>query len=381
MPDFAEGFGRGTRFFANPAGKAHAGQRAVGFCADIEQFGIELHDVRFLRELVALLELHLDFGGHFGAAELADVLHVAAVVGGLQADEVELGLAQEAIDIEVGGQTRKVAVKAARNGMLYAWDRATGKLAQEPFMHTYQDIMKGVDMATGLPMYNIDKIMFTNLEDRRRYTQVDPMGANKPADYTGTEAVFCPGTAARNWENDAYSPQTKLLYTATDNSCGALRMVTGEYRPGDTTLAYRLRVTLAGAPNLGMDGKATPALGSLKAFDVGARTTKWTRDWTGDANRNPVLATASGLLFQGGTDKGVMRAINAANGEVAWEFRAGARFHQSPITYLGPDKKQYVAIIASSAAANTAVAANAAPDNANRYRRSGSTLYVFKLPG
>jgi hypothetical protein len=87
-------------FFTDQAGKAHAGQRTVGFGADIEQFGIELHDVRFLRELVALLELHLDFGGHFGAAELADVLHVAAIVGGLQADEVELGLAQEAVDIE-----------------------------------------------------------------------------------------------------------------------------------------------------------------------------------------------------------------------------------------------------------------------------------------
>ena len=31
--------------------------------------------------------------------------------------------------------------------------------------------------------------------------------------------------------------------------------------------------------------------------------------------------------------------------------------------------------------AGTAVAQNAAPDNANRYRRSGTTLYVFKLPG
>ena len=135
-------------------------------------------------------------------------------------------------------------------------------------------------------------------------------------------------------------------------------MVTGEYRPGDTTLAYRLRVTLAGAPNLGMDGKPTQAQGSLKAFDVAGRKIAWTRDWMSDANRNPVLATAGGVLFQGGTDKGVMRGINAANGEVVWEFRTGSRFHQSPITYLGPDKKQYVAIIASSAAANTAVAAN-----------------------
>jgi len=35
----------------------------------------------------------------------------------------------------------------------------------------------------------------------------------------------------------------------------------------------------------------------------------------------------------------------------------------------------------SQAASNTAVAANAAADDANRYRRSGTTLYVFKLPG
>ncbi|MGV8840948.1 MAG: PQQ-dependent dehydrogenase, methanol/ethanol family, partial [Bauldia sp.] len=63
-----------------------------------------------------------------------------------------------------------------------------------------------------------------------------------------------------------------------------------------------------------------------------------------------------------------------------WEFRTGSRFNQSPITYIGPDGRQYVAIIASSAAANTAVAADAPADDANRYRRSGSTLYVFGLP-
>ncbi len=50
------------------------------------------------------------------------------------------------------------------------------------------------------------------------------------------------------------------------------------------------------------------------------------------------------------------------------------------MTYLGPDGRQYVAYIASSAANNGAVAVNAAADNANRYRRSGSTLYVFALP-
>ena len=291
------------------------------------------------------------------------------------------------LDLNINGQVRKTAVKAARNGLFYVWDRATGKLVSEPWMHTYADIFKKdaqggfVNMTTGLPNYDVDKTMFTNVDDRRKVTRADPMGTNKPADYTGTEVVFCPGTAARNWENDAFSPRTGFLYTATDNSCGALRMVTGEYRPGDTTLAYRLRVTLSGAPQLGLDGRPTTVAGSLKAMDPIGRKIVWQRDWTNDANRQPVLATASDLLFQHGTDTGVMRAMNARTGDIVWTFRTGSRAHQSPITYLGPDKKQYVALIASSAAANTAVAANAAPDNANRYRRSGSTLYVFKLPG
>ena len=43
--------------------------------------------------------------------------------------------------------------------------------------------------------------------------------------------------------------------------------------------------------------------------------------------------------------------------------------------------KQYLAVTSSSAAANNAVAANAAANAADRYRRSGTTLYVFKLPG
>ncbi len=285
------------------------------------------------------------------------------------------------LDLTIDGQARKVAVKAARNGMFYVWDRANGKLVSEPWMHTYQDIMKGVDTVTGLPMYDITKIMFTDLADRRRYTQADPVAANKPADYTGTEVVFCPGTAARNWENDAFSPKTGLVYTATDNSCGALRMVKGDYTPGNAlTGGWRLRTSLSGSPQLGLNGQPTNVQGQLIASDPIARKRAWAKEFTTDANRNPVMATAGDLLFQGGTDTGVMRAMNARTGDTVWEFRAGASFRQSPISYRFGGK-QYIAVIASSAAANTAVAANAAATAPSRYRRSGSTLYVFALPG
>ena len=97
-------------------------------------------------------------------------------------------------------------------------------------------------------------------------------------------------------------------------------------------------------------------------------------------NNVPIMATATDLLFQAGVHNGTFRALNATNGELVWEFRTGARANATPMTYLGPDGRQYVAYIASSAANNGAVAFDAAPDNANRYRRSGSTLYVFGLP-
>jgi hypothetical protein len=54
--------------------------------------------------------LHPDLGEQFGGGELADVVHVAAVIGSLQAHEIQLGLAQEAFHVEIG---RDVAVPAA----------------------------------------------------------------------------------------------------------------------------------------------------------------------------------------------------------------------------------------------------------------------------
>jgi len=282
------------------------------------------------------------------------------------------------IDLDIGGSTKKTAVKAARDGWLYVWDRATGQLLQEPFMHTYNDINLGVDMKTGRPKYDAAKWMFTNIEDRRKYTQADPRGAIKPAGYTGTEVEYCPGTAARNWENDAYSPQTKFLYTHTDNTCAVQIVVAGDYKPGT---GYTLRQTAAGpaAVMKGLDGKETKINSELKAFDITGRKIAWSVP-INDTNRTPQLATAGGLLFKGFSDKGLFQALDVKTGQVLWSFRAGAKFNDSPIAYLYGGK-QYIAVIASARMGDTAVGANAAADDANRYRRQGTTMYVFKLPG
>jgi outer membrane protein assembly factor BamB len=93
----------------------------------------------------------------------------------------------------------------------------------------------------------------------------------------------------------------------------------------------------------------------------------------------PVLSTAGGLLFQG-TDLGTFRAIDAQTGEIVWRFRSGSDYNGSPVSYTGPDGKQYIAIISSSSPDFEEVTPDTPPDNAGRYSRAGSTLYVFSLP-
>jgi len=286
-------------------------------------------------------------------------------------------------DLTINGKMTKVAMKAARDGNMYVWDRATGQLVVEPWAHTYNDFIdhsKPFDMVNGRWSYDLNKMSFTDVADRRKYTQEDPRGgANKPADYTGTEIEYCPGTAARNWENDAFSPNTGLLYFHSDNTCGTQVVTTGEYKPGE---GYQLRRSAggAGAAMKDVTGKVTTVGSDMKAIDPVARKIVWSVP-INDTSRTPQMVTKTDIVFKGNNGVGNFEAYNAKDGKLLWSFRSGSRFNQSAITYLGPDKKQYVAIIASSAAANTAVAANAAADNANRYRRSGTTLYVFKLPG
>ena len=73
--------------------------------------------------------------------------------------------------------------------------------------------------------------------------------------------------------------------------------------------------------------------------------------WAAFRQRNPLLALVPGTLAIG---------IN--------------------ITYIGPDGRQYVAIIGSTRTGNEQVTPDTEPDDSARFRRAGSALYVFALP-
>jgi glucose dehydrogenase len=280
------------------------------------------------------------------------------------------------LDLEIDGEMVATAVKAARNGFFYVWDRETGELVRDVWAFVPTTWATGVDRETGRAMYDISKWMFTHAEDRQRYTDAGVLaaGAEAPEGYTGTEVTWCPGIAARNWQNDAWSPQTGLLYTATDTSCSTMIVIEGEYN----TTNYRLREFVGPTLYIDADGNELAYTGELQANDPVAGGTTWSIQWTVN-NGVPIMASAGGLVWQGASNTGEMAAYNAATGERVWAFRTGSSFSQSPISYMGPDGRQYIAIISS--ASNTGqVAFDNDADDADRYRRAGTTLFVFALP-
>jgi quinoprotein glucose dehydrogenase len=67
---------------------------------------------------------------------------------------------------------------------------------------------------------------------------------------------------------------------------------------------------------------------------------------TGAPNLGGSIATAGGLVFIGATNDSRFRAFDSKTGRLLWEQPIDANGHTIPITYLGKDGRQYVAIMA-----------------------------------
>ncbi len=102
-----------------------------------------------------------------------------------------------------------------------------------------------------------------------------------------------------------------------------------------------------------------PPWGSLTAVNVDTGDIAWRvnlgvtdslpegqRD-TGRPNLGGPILTASGLVFIGATDDRRFRAFDARTGQNLWTVELGAAAHATPITYLGKDRQQYVAVTAT----------------------------------
>jgi alcohol dehydrogenase (cytochrome c) len=264
------------------------------------------------------------------------------------------------LDLPIGGRTRKVLVHPDRNGYIYTIDRETGEvIAADPF--GYINTSTGVDLKTGRIKYADDKEPHLGQVVRNA----------------------CPASpGAKDWQPSSFSPATGLIYIPHQNLCQDVESVEANY--------------IAGTPFVGMNAKISPGPGGNRglfdAWDPVARKIVWS-----DKENFPVwsgaLSTAGNVVFYG-TMEGWFKAVDARTGQELWRFKTGSGIIGQPISYRGPDGKQYVAILSgvggwsgaivaggidprdSSAALGFVNAMTDLPGATNK----GGTLYVFALP-
>lgn len=218
------------------------------------------------------------------------------------------------LDLERNGETVKHLVHAGRNGYLWLLEpSADGIEFVDAWPYVYQDVFASIDPQTGRPVYDPDKVP----------------GSGKPATY-------CPSlSGGNNWPPAAYSPQTGYLYIpANENLCTTLE---GEeeviYRPGQRYMGVDIQLNVR---------EGADHIGELQAWDLSTGERAWTHEFELN-NWGPVLATAGGLLFAGGTPDRYFRAFDAATGEVLWQQRTSSGITGIPTTY-SVDGVQYVAV-------------------------------------
>jgi len=263
------------------------------------------------------------------------------------------------LDLTIGGQPRKVLLQMGRTGYVYLLDRQTGQvISATPFEHV--NWSSGVDLKTGRPQV---------AKDKETHEGVNTTG-------------ICPAaTGAKDQQPAAFSFRTKLIYSPATNLCM-------DYK--GTSVGY-----IAGTPYVGAEVMMYPGprgnRGEFIAWDPVAARKVWAIPerfpvWTG------ALVTGGDVAFYG-TMEGWFKAVDARNGKVLWQLKTGSGTLGNPITYLGPDGRQYVAVYSGVGGWSGAVAlgldttdptgalgfVNGMKDLPS-YSQPGGTVYVFALP-
>jgi lanthanide-dependent methanol dehydrogenase len=263
------------------------------------------------------------------------------------------------LDLTIQGRARKVLAHPDRNGRMYLLDRATGEvLSAEAFAN--QNTSESVDLKTGKIKYVASKA-------------------------TGFKTVrdICPAApGGKDWQPSSFSPTTGLIYIPHNNLCMEYEGVQANYIAGTPFVGANVRMYA------GPGGHR----GELSAWDPVAAKAVWTVKerfpaWSG------TVVTAGDVVFYGTMD-GWFKALNARTGALLWQFKVGSGIISQPVTYRGPDNKQYVAVLSGVGGWSGAIVAgglnakdgtgalgfvNAMADLPN-YTTKGGMLYVFSLP-
>ncbi|MBM4227749.1 MAG: PQQ-dependent dehydrogenase, methanol/ethanol family [Gammaproteobacteria bacterium] len=221
------------------------------------------------------------------------------------------------VDRQQGGQVRKTLVHAGRDGYLWTLERkpdALGFIEATPYVK--QNVYSAIDPTSGRPSYVETRIP-----------------------KVGERVEYCPSLwGGKDWPPVAYSPQTGYLYIpANENLCGAVKGSPVEYRAGEMYMGVNIEdIEVRPTP------EAKDHIGELQAWDLNSGKRVWTNTFASH-NWGPVLATAGGLVFSGGTNDRQFRAFDAKTGKLLWQQGTNSGVVGVPVSYE-VEGRQYIAV-------------------------------------
>ena len=273
-------------------------------------------------------------------------------------------------DLDVNGSRRPVILHAPKNGFMFVIDRRSGKpLAINPLVRT--SWASGYDLDSGRPI-------------------LTPEGADWSK---GPRIVFPASSGARNWYPAAWDPKRRLYFAnvldmgnlifangpvqhrrKALNAGGAL-VFTSDLQSSLATLPPPVQAEVSKLRELQWV-KDKPYSNELRAIDPLTGKTRWAVPAEGWQDRSGVLATASGLIFQG-TVGGRFTVRDADTGRLLKSIDTGSSIMAAPMTYR-VNGVQYVAVQTGWGGGGWGFV----PDYAAAYKYGNANrILVFKLDG
>ena len=274
-------------------------------------------------------------------------------------DEWDYDGVNENILFDRGGQ--KLLAHFDRNGFAYTMDRTNGKLVVAEKYGPVNWASK-IDLATGAPVRDA-KFGTTSKKN--------------------TEGICPAAIGFKDQQPAAYSPQTGLFYVPANHICMDYEGVEVKYAAGQPYVGAIVRMFAGPGGNRGRFIAWDPMKGQ-QVWEIKEPLAAY----------GGALATAGGVVFYG-TMEGWLKAVDAKTGNVLWKFKTPSGIIGNPMTYVGPDGRQYVAVLSGIGGwAGIGIAAGIGAEDptaglgalgafgdAGKYTTQGGVLTVFAIGG
>jgi len=305
--------------------------------------------------------------------------------------DADLSAAPVLIDVKQGSRTIPAVASVGKVGLLYLLDRVTGKpiygVEERPVPQSEVPLER-TSKTQPFPVKPapLSRMVMTSADIARVTPELEAAckkliegvqlgGPFLPVSYNRLRVQFPGNHGGVNWGGMSFSPQLGYLFVNT-NELGQLSGL----RDRDPNATDSARAEGQGnrvdpnGPYQGVPGGGRfsirgtdaqqllcqqPPWGQLTAINVNTGEFAWRvplgitdslpadKQLTGRPGNGGTIATAGGLVFVGATDDSRFRAFDAKTGKELWTVKLPGAAQATPMTYEGPDGKQYVVITAT----------------------------------